>query len=265
MTTTRTGPDLGFFGPHSVAWKVHGDPSLLIGGLRALLIQGLKPRAIAAVDQHSPFRTNFWGRLNRTSEYIMVTTFGDTTSASAIARRVREGHRRISGFDPVTGRAYRADEPELLLWVHAAEVDSFLAAFRRYGGRLSHDDADRYVAEMVTAAELMGLDPPEVPSTYKELQAYLDGVDDLALTRAAKEGMRLLFSPPLPVAARPLWKVAAAATIAVLPERVRDLYGLPWPSPVNPLLVAAVWPAFRAMNLLLPGPPQLREAKRRAG
>src|SRR5256885_8630678 len=113
-----TSGDPGLFGPDSVTWRVHAAPSMLIGGLRALLVQALHPLAMAGVHQHSDYRDNPWGRLRRTSEYVLITTYGDTETAARAGAVVRAVHRRISGVDPVTGRAYRADDPELLAWIH---------------------------------------------------------------------------------------------------------------------------------------------------
>src|SRR5436190_22763144 len=100
--------DAGIFGPDSVAWRIHADPWMLVGGLRALLVQGLEPRAMAAVDQHSAFREDPWGRLERTTQFVLHTTYGDTPTAEAAAARVRGVHRRIHGVDPVTGESYSA-------------------------------------------------------------------------------------------------------------------------------------------------------------
>ncbi len=256
--------DLGLFGPDSVTWRIHSDPSMMVGGLRALLVQALNPLAMAGVDLYSRFREDLWGRLDRTTEFVMVTTFGDTASAEKTAARVRAIHGRVQGIDNITGRPYRADDPDLLLWVHAVEVDSFLAAYRHYGGRLTTADADRYVAEMVRAAELVGLAAEAVPSSVAELDGYLEGVTGLLLTPAASEGMQVMLAPPLPLAARPLWKLIAAATVAIMPADIRALYGLEWFKPASLVLKLNVAALCRAINLVLPGPPQVRQARARA-
>ena len=126
--------DAGIFGPDSVAWRLHADPAMLVGGLRALLVQALEPRAMAAVDQHSKFREDPWGRLERTTNFVVSTTYGDTAAAEAAAGIVRKVHERIHGTDPVTGLPYSGSDPDLLLWIHAVEVESFLLAYRTYAG-----------------------------------------------------------------------------------------------------------------------------------
>src|SRR5687768_9557676 len=116
--------DPGLFGPGSVAWRIQADPSSLIGGVRALLIQALNPQTMAAVAQHSNYKSDPWKRLMGTTDYVITTTFGDTAAAHAAVARVRAIHDAISGIDDVTGLSYRASDPELLLWVHAVEVHS---------------------------------------------------------------------------------------------------------------------------------------------
>lgn len=256
--------DVGLFGPGSMVWRVHADPASLIGGLRGLLIQALNPVAMAAVSQHSNYRDDPWGRLMRTSEYLTVTTFGDTRSAHEAATRLRSIHRRISGVDPVTGRKYRADDPDLLLWVHNVEVHSFLAGYRAYAGRISTAEADRYVAEMVRHAELVGLQADDVPHTYAEVDNYLTGYKGLALTSPAREGISYVLSPPMPLLLRPLWAIPAVAAVAILPPRVRDLYGIPWLEPATPLVRTSTLALLRSFKALFPPPPPVREALARA-
>jgi uncharacterized protein (DUF2236 family) len=260
----RVMTDLGLFGPDSMVWRIHADPASLVGGLRALLIQALNPVAMAAVSQHSNYRADPWSRLMRTSEYLSITTFGDTSSARAAGARLRKIHQAIAGVDPVTGRAYRADDPDLLLWVHNVEVHSFLVAYRVYASPLGRAEADRYVREMVRHAELVGLDADDVPHSTRELSDYLRGFEGLALTPAAREGVRYILLPPTPLALRPLWTVAAAGTVAILPAKVRRLYGFHWVAPATPAMRTATYAFLRAAKLLLPAPPAVREALERA-
>lgn len=256
--------DLGLFGPDSMVWRVHADPASLVGGLRSLLIQALHPVAMAAVSQHSDYRNDPWSRLMRTSEYLSVTTFGDTASARAAGARLRTIHNAIKGVDPVTGRAYRADDPDLLLWVHNVEVHSFLKSYQVYAGSIDQRDADRYVREMVRHAELVGLRAQDVPHSVDDLRDYLRSFEGLALTPAAREGVRYVLAPPMPLTLRPLWSVAAAGAVAVLPRKVRELYGFPWLPPATVAVRAATYAFLRAAKLLLPPPPPVREALERA-
>ena len=167
----------------------------------------------------------------------------------------------MGGVDPVSGRPYRADDPELLLWVHAVEVDSFLTAYRRYAGPVGDEDADRYVLEMVRAAELVGLTTGDVPTSVTELRSYLEGAyQGLALSPAAQDGVKYVLSPPMPLAVRPLWAVPATAAVAILPDRVRSLYGLRWFLPATPLVRACVYSILRVLNIVVPPPAPVRQA-----
>jgi len=257
--------DAGLFGPDSVVWRLHADPVMLVGGLRALLVQALEPRAMAAVDQHSRFREDPWGRLERTTSFVVATTYGDTAAAEAAAARVRGVHERIQGTDPVTGRPYSARDPELLLWIHAVEVDSFLLAYRTYAGRLSDHDADRYVAEMARVAELVELPPAMVPRTTGDLRDYLRSVRGLRVTPAAREGLRIVLFPPMSLRYRPLWAIPTTGAIAILPGYARRMYRIPWFPPVGLPVRAGVFALSRSLNLVRPPPPALRAARARVG
>src|ERR1700729_902844 len=149
--------DDGFFGPGSVTWRISADLAGPVGGLRALLMQALHPLAMAGVDQHSDWRQDPVGRLAATTAYTTTVTFGERAAVERAAARVRRIHERVTGIDTVTGRAYAAGDPALLLWVHAALVDPAIAATDLFGNGLSGPDADRYVAEMAIAAELLGV------------------------------------------------------------------------------------------------------------
>jgi uncharacterized protein (DUF2236 family) len=256
--------DAGIFGPDSVAWRIHADPVMLVGGLRALLVQALEPRAMAAVDQHSAFREDPWGRLRRTTEFVVATTYGDTAAAEAAAARVRAVHRRIHGVDPVTGSAYSARDPDLLLWIHAVEVESFLLAYRTYAGRVSGADGDRYVAEMARVAEMVELPSGLAPQTEQELHDYLRSVRGLRATPAAFEGLRVVLFPPMDLKYRPLWAIPTTAAIAILPGYARRLYRIPWFPPAALPVRTAVFALSRVLNLVMPTPPSLRHARERA-
>lgn len=254
--------DLGLFGPGSVAWRLHRHPAMLVGGLRALMMQALHPLAMAGVANHSNYRNDVWGRFNRSAQYVTVTVFGDRPAAEAAGAKVRAVHRHIRGVDTVTGLPYAADDPELLVWVHATLTDSFLAAYRRYVGRLSQVDADRYLAEMVRQAELAATPPELVPASERDLRAYLERMEPhLQLTPAAAEGMDILLHPPDP----PLhWPVATRAALAILPRRHLEMYGVS----IGPLAAAAVRPVVALGSWMIPRlsspPPVLVTARRRA-
>jgi uncharacterized protein (DUF2236 family) len=180
-----------------LTWRVHSDTAMFIGGLRALLLQTLHPLAMAGVAQHSDYRSDPWGRLRRTGQFIGVTTFGSEADAEAMIGRVRRIHDRVRGTAP-DGRPYEANDPHLLAWVHATEVDSFLAAYQHYGGdRLDRTEADRYVAEMSVIARRLGADP--VPESVAELRSWIESVrPELIVGRDAREAVGFLLAPPVP-------------------------------------------------------------------
>ncbi|MGI8530301.1 MAG: oxygenase MpaB family protein [Geodermatophilaceae bacterium] len=227
-------PDPGLFGPDSVTWRIHGDPVLAVGGLRALLLQSLHPRAMAAVAAHSGFRSDPWGRLQRTAEYIGQISFGTTEEAHRAAARVRGIHRKLTGTDPDTAAPFRIDDPELLLWVHCCEVDSFLSTVRRAGLRMTDGDAEQYLGEQVLAATLVGLPADAVPASGADLADYFAGVRPrLRLTAQAREAARFVLLPPMPAwvqwltPARPAWGGLAGLGFALLPRWARRFYKLP--------------------------------------
>ena len=187
---------LGFFGPDSVSWRVHSDPTFSVGGLRALLLQALHPVAMDGVARFSGgFRDEPWPRLIRTATYVDTLTFGTRTEAVQAVARVRGIHRRLGATEETTGRTYRVDDPDLLLWVHCCEVDSLLTVARRAGVPLTDEDADRYVAEQVTSAELIGIARDDVAGVRRRLwPAYFEAMRPDA--RGHARGARRLPADP---------------------------------------------------------------------
>jgi uncharacterized protein (DUF2236 family) len=234
----RLGPrvDHGLFGPESATWRVHADTAMLIGGLRALLLQTLHPLAMAGVADHSDFRNDPLGRFHRTVNYIGVTTYGSTAEAKAAVRAVRKVHARVEGVAP-DGRPYRANDPHLLAWVHATEVDSFLRAYLRYGSaRLTPEAQDRYVAEMAELARLVGV--RDAPRSKAELHDTLEAFrPELRAGRQAREAVRFLLVPPFPLVARPAYGIVAGAAVSLLPWWARRMLWLPIAPGVEPLVV----------------------------
>lgn len=264
--------DLGYFGPGSVTWRVLADPAAGVGGIRALFLQALHPRAMAAVAQHSQFAHDFWARLQRTAQYVTTVTFGTRAEADAAAARVRAVHERIRGVDPISGGYYAASDPDLLRWVHASEVSSFLDAVSRGGLVLSDAEADRFVAEQVRAARLVGLE--DAPTTRAALLKYFQLVrPELRASPLARRAALRLALPPLSLRtelttpARPLWTTVAGLAFALLPRWARQLYGLPG-LPTTDLTATVVLRALRAAALQLPERyrhgPVVRQALARA-
>ncbi|AKH81103.1 hypothetical protein AA958_01760 [Streptomyces sp. CNQ-509] len=229
-------PDPGLFGPASVTWQVHSDPVMWIAGVRALYLQALHPRAVRGVMQNSDFRADAWGRLMRTAAFVGTVTYAAAPAAERAGARVRGIHRRLRAVDPATGESYRVDEPALLLWVHCAEVGSYLDVARRSGLTIPDAYADAYLREQRTAARLVGLDPVTVPGDTAALAAYFaDAAPELAATPEAADVDDFLRRPPvnalLVPARRLLWRRVAGLAYATLPPIAHELYGRPAPPP----------------------------------
>ncbi len=212
--------------PDSPVRTVHADIAMLIGGLRALLLQSLHPQAMQAVADHSGYRSDPWGRLQRTGDFIQATSFGSGAEARAAVDRVRAVHEHIRGLGP--DGPYRADDPHLLRWVHVAEMDSFLTAYRYYGhGQLDDDCTDRYIADMARTGEALGvLDPPRDRAGL--VAALHDYRPELRAGPAAREAARVLLrDPPLTGPSRAGYAVIAGGAVAALPAWARTELGLP--------------------------------------
>ncbi|GGQ96332.1 oxygenase MpaB family protein [Kitasatospora griseola] len=169
----RPPGDPGLFGASSVVWRVHEHPAgMLVGGFAALMLQSLHPVAMRAVAEHSDYRTDPTGRLHRTARFVSTTTLGSSAAAEAAIAEVRRIHRFVRGFD-AAGRPYRADDPELLCWVHTAEVSCFLLGHQVFAGRgrLSDDECDAYLAQVALIGELLGADG--IPGSRAALAEYL--------------------------------------------------------------------------------------------
>jgi uncharacterized protein (DUF2236 family) len=256
--------DDGFFGPASVAWRVSGDIAAPVAGLRALMIQALHPLAMAGVDQHSDWRADPVGRLAATSAYLATVTFGERSTAERAAARVRRIHEQVTGVDRETGETYAAGDPALLLWVHAALVDSNIAAREKFGNPLSADDADRYVEEMVVAAELVGVPADLVPDSAAALDRYMRGMlPRLACTAAAQESMAYLLDPPgLDPEVAEIWQDIKAATLMSLPDWAIGRYGYSAPD-LTGTRRDEIRQALGVLDAVFLGEPGVLEARQR--
>jgi uncharacterized protein (DUF2236 family) len=239
--------ELGLFPPSSIAWKIHSDPAMLIGGIRALFQQALHPQAMAGVAEHSNFREDAWGRLQRTGDYVTVVTFGTPAEANELTARVRKIHANLG-----------LDDPKLLLWVHMAMVDSFLDVAVRSGMELSETERDQYVSEMVLFAQVVGINESMVPKTVAEMKQYfIEIAPELSASDDAKRAALFLTIPPLSTAVRfatpaaPAWASIAALAGAALPNWARALYG--WPTlPGQGIATDIAMTALRKSLLVLP-------------
>jgi len=256
--------DDGYFGPASVTWRTTADLSSPVAGLRALMLQALHPLAMAGVDQHSDWRADPVGRLAATTAYLATVSFGERSAADRAAARVRAIHTRVTGTDTVTGRPYAASDPALLLWVHAALVDSTLAARTLFGTPPSPAEADEYVAEMRVAAELVGVPHDEVPASVAQLAAYIESVrPDLACTPAAAESMAYLLDPAgLDEEVGEIWADIKEGAVGALPDWARQMYGYQ-AEPPTPARRTEIRQALGVLDAVFLGEPGVLEARQR--
>ncbi len=253
----------GLFGPKSVVWRLHRDRSQPLAAIRAILLQALHPLAMAGVAQHSDWRRDPVGRMAATTGYVLTVTYGERAAAEAAAARVRRVHQHVRGTDEVTGLPYSAEDPALLLWIHAAIVDSNLRIAERYGRRLEPDDHDRYVAEMVRFATIVGVPEAEVPGSAAALTRYMESVDLLQATPAARDAVGYVLDPlDVDPDTRETWKELGQVAVGTLPEWARSLYGFGLP-PAEALQRETVRQLLGVLDLAFESLPGVLEARQR--
>ncbi|WP_026413881.1 oxygenase MpaB family protein [Actinomadura oligospora] len=232
--------------PESVTWRVHIDRSMWVGGVRGLMLQALHPVAMWGVWQNSTFQEDPFGRLQRTADFVGMATFGSPAEIEELAARVRGIHRSLRILNHDTGRKERLDQPELLRWVHCAEVSSYLDVARRSGLPLTGAMADRYLDEQRHTATFVGLHAEDVPGTVRELDEYLNDMrGQLRVTEEAAATVRFLLWPPLPENLRflspgkPGYFPFGALCYYSLPAWARQMYGV-LPDVPQPAVTAAL-------------------------
>jgi uncharacterized protein (DUF2236 family) len=230
--------DPGLFGPDSACWQVHSDfTSMLIGGVSALLLQMLHPLPLAGVWDHSTFRQDMLGRLRGTARFIAGTTFGNRADAERLIERVRRIHASVRGV-AADGRAYAADDPALLTWVHAAEVWCFLRAYVRYRNPdFSLAMQNRYLDEIALVAEKLGA--VDVPRNLKDLESYIENMrPQLRCEERTLQTVQLVLNAPAPNAlALPFTRLMTRAGVDLLPDWAKQQLGM---KPLRPLQQAVL-------------------------
>lgn len=254
--------DPGWFGPDSVAWRVHADHSLLVAGIAAFTLQALHPLAMAGVAEHSAFSDDFLGRTRRTGQFVQGVVYGSSAEAERLCRMVHRAHRPVVGVAP-DGRPYAANDPELLEWVHIAEYLAIAAANRRFSlTPMSRAELDQYIAEVARVGEGTGVaDPPR--SWDQILEALERHRPHLAVGEYAAAGIAFLDDPPIiPGRAKPAWRSIWAGANVCLPPVARRLLRLSEPSPPELVSCRAL---LRLFDNLGGDPPSLAAAKARLG
>jgi uncharacterized protein (DUF2236 family) len=216
--------DPGLLGPDSVSWRVIGDATAFVGGIRALLVQTAHPEVVAGVEQHSRYRSDPLGRLSRTSVYVTETTYGAMPEVEAAVRTVRHAHGPVHGRSE-RDRAYSAGTPELAAWVHNVLTDSFLTAYQRFGpSPLTVREADQFVTEQMRIGALLGASP--LPSTAEELSRWIVEHPALASTKHQSDAIEFLRRPPLPLPVQIGYRLLFQAAVATIPPTVCEIIGV---------------------------------------
>lgn len=216
--------DPGLLGPDSVSWRVIGDTTAFVGGIRALLVQTAHPEVVAGVEDHSAYRHDPLGRLTRTSYYVTQTTYGAMPEVEAAVEIVRRAHAPVRGRSE-RGRAYSARTPGLAAWVHNVLTESFLVAYQHYGPEpLPTADADRFVAEQTRIGALLGADP--LPETAADLTDWIEHHPDTAHTEALESAIGFLKSPPLSPPVKVGYGLLYQAAAATLTDEMSELIGV---------------------------------------
>lgn len=227
----------GYYGPGSVAWKVGREAMVLFGGARAVLMQLAHPLVAMGVRAHSSYMSDPFGRTERTLMLGEMLTFGSVTRARHAARTINRLHQHVYGTLPATagayvgGTHYDARNPELLLWVHATLVDTLLLTYNLFIDPLSREEENQYYQESKSVAHLLSLLPTDMPNTIEDLHRYIHDMvysNRLAATPQARELARQVLFPPTPAFLRPLLHLNLQLTNALLPQPIREIYGLEW-------------------------------------
>jgi uncharacterized protein (DUF2236 family) len=256
----------GYFQPESVIRRVGNSPLVpFLGGGPAVLLQVAHPLVAAGVVYHSDYKTDLWQRLLRTLRALYLIVYGSKEEAEAAGESVQAVHAHVYGrtreqLGPFpAGTPYSASDPELMLWVHATLVEASLTAHRRFVGRLAPEEEEAYYAEMRLVARLFGLPSTALPARLADFREYLDAQlagREICVTALAREVAAVILDAPLPAPLRVLVPAHRLATTALLPQRVREEYGLRWSrAHTLPLALAA-----RSLRVL--AVPLLRAAGR---
>jgi uncharacterized protein (DUF2236 family) len=262
------GTDKGLFGPDSAVWEVHGSVATLIGGIRALLLQAAHPAALAGVKSHSRYESDLLGRLQGTSKWLAITTFGPTSMIEKEAARVNAMHDRVKGFYKTKSRIeepYIAKDDRFLLWVHCAFTESFLEAHLLCKYPLKHG-VDAYVREWSASAKPLGLN--KAPQSYQELKDEMNRFlrEELDFNSDTKEVVKFILSPPFGFFAKLFFTPLAKSAVRSLSKEERELLKLENPSKICEYLARTnLWVLKKALGSKPPAQEAALKRLRRLG
>jgi uncharacterized protein (DUF2236 family) len=216
--------DPGLFGPDSATWQVVGDISVMVGGIRALLVQAAHPEVAAGVADHSTYESDPLGRLSRTTAYVTSTSYGAMPEVTAALDRVRQAHRGVVG-ESHRSRTYSANSESGASWVHNCLAESFLHAYQVFGpAPLKAARADQFAREQANLGRL--LRATDTPTTERDLTLWVETHPDIATSPAMEETVAFLVRPPLPLNARVPYQILVRAAAATLPPTIAEILGI---------------------------------------
>ena len=226
------GPVAGVFGPESLAWRMNREVGILLGGMRALLLQLAHPAVAAGVHQHSAFRQDILGRSRRTAAAMYQLVFGDLAQALETSRRLYAVHRRIrghietTGASAPTGQPYQANDPGLLLWVLATLYDTSRLMYEQLVAPLTPEEHVRAHEETRLMAALMGIPPDAFPATPADFKQYFQSMledDVLVVGPVSRDHAQILLHAPFVPTS-----FVATLTAGLLPPTLCEGFGLRW-------------------------------------
>lgn len=222
--------DPGYFGPHSMMWKVNKEITVLFGGARALLMHAAHPLIAAGARQTSFYQRDPWKRLIRTLSLQNSVTFGTKLEANDSAIRINRLHEVIKGKDEVTGGYYDALDHEQLLWVHACLQLSSIYFYEKTVKKLSDNEKNMYHEENLLAAKMVLIDITQVPKTHKLLKEWvIDKSNEenfLKLTDVAEDVKNIISGGPVPKHIKPIWPFISFTAFHTLPQEFKYIYGI---------------------------------------
>lgn len=251
--------DYGFFGPDSVTWKVWGYPtSLVLGFLRAVVVEELDPHLVASVEQSGQVKARPKLRYDRTMQYFATVKFGDAESVLRASDTLMKIHARAVGDDPITGGRYDANDPASQLWIHLTAWHSILYTYEVFGpGKLTLAEENRYWEECARAAEFQTIDPADVPRTRDGVRAYFAAYRPrLVGSEVAQDMMNFLLDAGTTVLPERMPRpvkvvfntVTRRAIIATMPRWMRKLGATTQSAVMDRVAVAVTRPMIRLLG-----------------
>ncbi|MEU9026691.1 oxygenase MpaB family protein [Streptomyces sp. NPDC048383] len=253
--------------PGGVLWTIAGDVRALLMLPAAFTLQVAHPAIGAGVDTHSVFRTDPWGRGERSLRSVQLWVYGGADAAEE-GRRVRRLHKEIQGTD-TRGRRYHSLDPACYSWVHATGFPVYLYAGRYLLRPFTPAQERQLYREWLQVGRILGLHDRDMPQTIEEYWVYYRRMlaeeieptavarelvaTDVALPRpeAGSAPVRLLLRLTWPLLRTAFLRLRAFVSVGYMPPEAREAVGLEW-SPAQERRLRRFSSAVRILVPLLP-------------